>query len=105
MIDLITSTTLIISIEKNVNICHAREFLSRAWFSLLIHTDMSILGRTTTYAIQKDPLMLPGSNATIALEMTKSIKSRGISWSVLLDHLRYYGRPVVSHGSVCIVSS
>lgn len=70
-----------------------------------IYPDMLILGRTTTNVIQKDPLVLLGGNATIGLEISKSIKSRGISWSMPLDQLRYYGRSSLSHGSVSLDSS
>jgi len=47
--------------------------------------------------IQTGPLVFPAGNATIDLEKAKLIKSRGISWSMPPDYLRYYGRSGFSH--------
>ena len=48
----------------------------------------------------EDPLIAPGGVVTIGLQGVEPEDSRGVYWSLSLAHVRYYGDPVKSEGSV-----
>ena len=65
-----------------------------------IYPDICALGQKTTMVYQRDILVQDGGLVTIGLESSHRRDSTGVSWSVPLAHLRYYGRPVMSHGKL-----
>ncbi|KAK3384109.1 hypothetical protein B0T24DRAFT_689062 [Lasiosphaeria ovina] len=65
-----------------------------------LYPDFEILGDKATRIRQKDPLIARGGIVTIGLDNPNVDSNCGISWSLPLSHLRYYGKPVVSTGSV-----
>ncbi|KAI9685627.1 MAG: hypothetical protein M1820_010777 [Bogoriella megaspora] len=48
----------------------------------------------------KDKLISQGGLVTIGLQTSDLDPARGITWTMPLAHLRYYGKPVVSHRTV-----
>ena len=65
-----------------------------------IYPDICALGQKTTMVYQRDSLVKDGGLATIGLKSSHRRDSTGVSWSIPLAHLRYYGRPVMSHGKL-----
>jgi hypothetical protein len=65
-----------------------------------IYPDMSIIGDTVKSVFQKDPLVAPGGIITLGMISNTDSDSNGISWSLPLSHLRYYGEPVASAASI-----
>lgn len=65
-----------------------------------IYPDMNVVTGVTKYVKQKDPLIQAGGIITIGLQGTPLLGSQGLSWSLPLSHLRYYGQAVISTGSV-----
>jgi hypothetical protein len=65
-----------------------------------LYPDMSFLGAQTTYIDQKDDVIVKGGHITIGLHSTHAQDENGISWSMPLACLRYYGKPVISEGSL-----
>ncbi|KAF7502646.1 hypothetical protein GJ744_005400 [Endocarpon pusillum] len=49
---------------------------------------------------QKDPLIAPGGILTIGLQNSSTDKDVGVTWSLPLAYLRYYGPPILSSGSI-----
>ncbi|ERF76601.1 hypothetical protein EPUS_08720 [Endocarpon pusillum Z07020] len=47
-----------------------------------------------------DPLIAPGGILTLGLEMSSGGKDVGVTWSLPLAYLRYYGQPVIASGSI-----
>ena len=58
-----------------------------------LYPDMLVLGNLNKTIIQKDALIPLGTMITVGLR-NRDIEKRGVSWSLPLAHLRYYGDPV-----------
>jgi hypothetical protein len=65
-----------------------------------LYPDMSVLGNNITEVPQGDPLVSRGGIITIGVQNTSPSSNKGVHWSLPLAHLRYYGHPVVSTGSI-----
>ncbi|KAL8722228.1 MAG: hypothetical protein Q9181_007536 [Wetmoreana brouardii] len=65
-----------------------------------IYPDVCALGKTSTMVEQQDALVKKGGLVTIGLHSARREADPGISWSMPLAHLRYYGKPVISRGAV-----
>lgn len=65
-----------------------------------IYPDICALGKTTTLVEHQDTLVKKGGLVTIGLRNARSEADAGISWSMPLEHLRYYGKAVMTHGTV-----
>ena len=65
-----------------------------------IYPDICALGKTTTLVDQNDNLIKKGGLVTIGLNNLRNTATGGISWSMPLAHLRYYGKAVMSHGVI-----
>jgi hypothetical protein len=61
-----------------------------------LYPDMLVLGKSPVPIVQEDGLVEKGGRLTIGLRMASSRKNHGVSWSLPLAHLRYYGNPVVT---------
>lgn len=59
-----------------------------------LYPDLTVLGDTTKDVKLGDPLVTPGGIITIGLQGPNTKNEHGISWSLPLSHLRYYGEPV-----------
>lgn len=70
-----------------------------------LYPDMAVLRGKTRDVKQHDHLIAPGGIITIGLQNPNLGTDDGISWSLPLSHLRYYGKPVNSTGSVGTRSS
>ena len=64
-----------------------------------LYPDMSLVVPTTVHVFQKDPIFASGGILTIGLE-TRDSQHKGVSWSLPLACLRYYGEPVMASCSV-----
>ena len=64
---------------------------------------MNVVSGVPKHIIQKDPLVRSGGIITLGLDTTSAEK--GITWSLPLSHLRYYGEPILSTGRVEQASS
>lgn len=64
-----------------------------------IYPDLLVLGETTKSIQLKDPLVPSGGLITLGLSGRDSLPS-GVSWSLPLKYMRYYGHPVKSTGNV-----
>ncbi|KAF2236088.1 hypothetical protein EV356DRAFT_558541 [Viridothelium virens] len=58
-----------------------------------LYPDMLVLGKTTKKIVQKDASIPQGTIITVGLQ-NRDLEKRGISWSLPLAHLRFYGDPV-----------
>lgn len=65
-----------------------------------LYPDMCILGKETTSVQQGDNLVKHGGLMTFGIRRAHSNESTEVSWSMPLAHLRYYGKPVLSEGSI-----
>ena len=65
-----------------------------------IYPDICALGQKTTMVYQRDSLVQDGGLVMIGLDSSHRRDSTEVSWSIPLAHLRYYGRPVMSHGKL-----
>ena len=66
-----------------------------------LYPDICVIGDKATTVDQKDDLVQKGGLMTIGLrDLGRSERSSGISWSMPLASLRYYGEAVMSHGGV-----
>ena len=65
-----------------------------------LYPDFIVLGKETASTSQKDPLIAPGSTVTLGLQGVEPENSRGVYWSLPLAHVRFYGEPTASEGSV-----
>lgn len=65
-----------------------------------IYPDVCALGKTATMVEQQDALVKKGGLVTIGLHSARREANPGISWSMPLAHLRYYGKAVMSQGAV-----
>lgn len=70
-----------------------------------LYPDMAVLQGRTRNIKQNDPLITPGGIVTIGLQNANLGTDFDISWSLPLSHLRYYGKPVDSTGSIGTRSS
>jgi hypothetical protein len=70
-----------------------------------LYPDMAVLGSTTTNVKQNDHLICPGGIITLGLRKQIEGNELGISWSLPLSHLRYYGKPVQATRSISTSSS
>ncbi|MCJ1393488.1 hypothetical protein MMC18_006363 [Xylographa bjoerkii] len=65
-----------------------------------LYPDMFVLGKESTHVRQDDGLIQPGVLITIGSHHAPTNDlDRGLSWSMPLAHLLYYGKPVVSKRS------
>ncbi|KAH7310855.1 hypothetical protein B0I35DRAFT_439804 [Stachybotrys elegans] len=69
-----------------------------------IYPDMSVLGTATTYVKQNDSLVAQGGVLSLGIQKL-SHPGTGLSWSVQLHHLKFYGKPTKSTGSVGVTST
>ncbi|MCJ1380324.1 hypothetical protein MMC17_003427 [Xylographa soralifera] len=65
-----------------------------------LYPDMFVLGRESTHVKQDDELVKPGGLMTVGSHHTYIKEDCGLSWSMPLAQLLYYGKPVVSTRSV-----
>ena len=65
-----------------------------------LYPDMSVLGPQMKHIDQMDDLIPKGGHITIGLRSSVPEQEGGVSWSMPLASLRYYGRPVVSERSL-----
>lgn len=70
-----------------------------------LYPDMYILGKENTHVHQGDHLVRQGGLMTFGIRRAHSDESTEVSWSMPLAHLRYYGKPVLSEGSISSKSS
>ncbi|KAI8955119.1 hypothetical protein F4801DRAFT_529707 [Xylaria longipes] len=69
-----------------------------------LYPDMVVLRESPTPIIQDDRLVSSGGLLTIGLQVEVDGEHDGIFWSLPLGHLRYYGGPVISEGSINITN-
>ena len=70
-----------------------------------LYPDIIILGKVTKEMKQGDGLIAPGGIVTIGLQSVDAVHDRGVYWSLPLAHVRFYGDPIQSEGSVSLDSS
>jgi hypothetical protein len=70
-----------------------------------LYPDMAVLCGHTRNIKQNDHLICPGGIVTIGLHKSIPDNDLGISWSLPLSHLRYYGEPTQATRSVGTQSS
>jgi hypothetical protein len=58
-----------------------------------IYPDIAYLGRETTLIEQNDELVQKGGLITVGMQNADPNKHRGISWTIPLAQLQYYGKP------------
>ena len=64
-----------------------------------LYSDMSLVVPAAVHVFQSDPIFASGGILTIGLE-TRDSQHKGVSWSLPLACLRYYGEPVMTSCSV-----
>ena len=67
--------------------------------------DIFALGVKPTTIEQRDRLVMKGGLLTIGLRNSREHGLTGVSWSMPLAHLRFYGKPVISHATIGSTSS
>ncbi|KAM0795945.1 hypothetical protein BDR22DRAFT_938312 [Usnea florida] len=70
-----------------------------------LYPDMVVLGTNNVDVRQHDELIHPGGVLTIGLQTDSKQSIKGLSWSLSLAHLRYYGYPVLKEQSLGMDSS
>ena len=70
-----------------------------------LYPDMVVLGTNNVDVRQNDELVHPGGVLTIGLQTDSKKSVNGLSWSLSLAHLRYYGYPVLKEQSLGLDSS
>ncbi|KIM99342.1 hypothetical protein OIDMADRAFT_30945 [Oidiodendron maius Zn] len=70
-----------------------------------LYPDMTLLHGKLKNIRQNDPLVTAGGIITLGLHNPNISKDLGITWSLPLSHLRYYGKPVMRAGTVGIKRS
>ncbi|ETS80640.1 hypothetical protein PFICI_08169 [Pestalotiopsis fici W106-1] len=65
-----------------------------------IYPDMQIFGAQTLDIPMQDALVKPGGVLTLGCATSASTPTSGITWSLSLANLKFYGRPVESQGWV-----
>lgn len=83
---------LVSGVAQSLNTGEALLGLS-AWH---IYPDICAIGHRTTIVEQEDPLVTKGGIVTLGLHEHRDRDAPGISWSMPLAHLRYYGGAVSS---------
>lgn len=61
-----------------------------------LYPDLSVLGSSTHDIILKDKLVQQGGILTIGMQSAEADTQRGVTWSLPLSFLRYYGSSVLS---------
>ena len=89
---LMVTENLVSGVAQSVNTGEALLGLS-AWH---IYPDICAIGRRTTIIEQKDHLVTKGGIVTLGLQEHRERDDPGITWSMPLAHLRYYGGAVSS---------
>lgn len=59
-----------------------------------LYPDMAILGSQRSDVFQNDNLFVAGGILTLGMTFKQSVQEKGITWSLPLSHLRYYGKPI-----------
>ncbi|KAI3533987.1 hypothetical protein CSPX01_12338 [Colletotrichum filicis] len=67
-----------------------------------IYPDIHVFGSKTVKVSMQDPLVQPGGILTLGCGPSAIPSSQGVTWSLSLKHLRYYGRPVESQSAIGI---
>ena len=88
---------LIVGIPYNVQKDSAILLGLLAWH---LYPDMEVIGETVKSVYQKDHLISAGGVVTVGMISDSSRIREGLSWSLPLSRLRYYGKPVVSSGAI-----
>ena len=70
-----------------------------------LYPDLCAVERSTTIVHQGDTLVKIGGLVTVGLRRDRGEDGTGISWSMPLSHLRYYGKAVTSHAATGSQSS
>ena len=70
-----------------------------------LYPDLVVLGTNTVDVRQHDDIIHPGGVLTIGLQTDSKKSVKGLSWSLSLAHLRYYGYPVLKEQSLGLDSS
>ena len=70
-----------------------------------LYPDLVVLGTNAVDVRQHDDLIHPGGVLTIGLQTDSRKSVKGLSWSLSLAHLRYYGYPVLKERSLGLDSS
>ena len=70
-----------------------------------LYPDIYAIDVKATTIYQKDSLVVKGGLLTIGLQNAGEEGSAGVSWSMPLAHLRFYGKPVMSSSSIGSSSS
>ena len=70
-----------------------------------LYPDIVVLGGKTVDVRQHDELINPGGVLTVGLQTDSKKSIKGLSWSLSLAHLRYYGYPVLKQRSIGSESS
>ena len=89
---LTVAENLVSGVAQSVNTGEALLGLS-AWH---IYPDICAIGQRTTIIEQKDHLVTKGGVVTLGLQEHRGRDDPGITWSMPLAHLRYYGGAVSS---------
>ena len=89
---LTVAENLVTGVAQSVNTGEALLGL-RAWH---IYPDICAIGHRTTIIEQKDHLVTKGGIMTLGLQEHRERDDPGITWSMPLAHLRYYGGAVSS---------
>ena len=92
---------LVSGVAQSVNTGEALLGLS-AWH---IYPDICAIGEKTTVIEQRDHLVTRGGIVTLGLQRQRDKDPPGISWSMPLAHLRFYGGAVPSQRTVGLKSS
>lgn len=87
-----TLEKLIAGIPQNIQDPEAFLGLS-AWH---LYPDIVVVGGDMQHVIQYDDLVARGGIMTLGLHCSTAEGQKGITWSLPLSHLRYYGKPVNS---------
>ena len=92
---------LVSGVAQRVNSGEALLGLS-AWH---VYPDICAIGHRTVTIEQKDHLVTKGGIVTLGLQEHRERDPQGITWSMPLAHLRYYGGPVPSQRTVGLKNS
>lgn len=65
-----------------------------------LYPNMTILGPNPADVLQEDPLFRAGGILTIGMVADGSLSENGITWSLPLSHLRFYGKPITKTRSL-----
>ncbi|WQF89925.1 hypothetical protein CDEST_14939 [Colletotrichum destructivum] len=65
-----------------------------------IYPEIHVFGSKAVKVPMQDPLVRPGGILTLGCGPSATPISQGVTWSLSLKHLRYYGRPVESQGAM-----